>query len=430
MNKEILRLAIPNILSNLSIPLLSTVDTALMGHLSAAHLGAVGVGGMIYNFIYWNFGFLRMGTTGMTAQAFGKEDQAEMILTLGRALLVVAGVAALLMLLQLPLGKASIFLMNVEGSQSDLVAEYFFVRIWAAPASLAIFAFTGWFFGMQNAWFPLILTITVNVINMAFSWFFVRELGWGMSGVAWGTVIAQYAGLLLAVGLFFSRYRQYLSLLNRKALLAVEALKRFLSVNGDIFIRTVILTFAFAFFYSQSADGGELVLGANVVLMQFLNWMSYIVDGFAFAAESVVGKYKGAAHREKLYRAIRLSFLWGMVMAGLFALVYGLAGDRLLRIFTEDAEVIKFAKKSLYWMLILPLVSTPAYMWDGVYIGLTASRAMRNTMFLAIGLYLGVYYSFDYLEIADALWWAMTLFLGARGLFQWLLFSRKGIAIT
>ncbi|MCB0682028.1 MAG: MATE family efflux transporter, partial [Saprospiraceae bacterium] len=274
MNREILRLAIPNIISNISVPLLSTVDTALMGRLSELHIGAVGIGAMIFNFIYWNFGFLRMGTTGITAQAFGKADVPAQVHTLGRAALVVFTLAALLLLLQIPIGYASFQLMNVNPSQYALVEEYFFIRIWAAPASLGLYAMIGWFFGMQNAIYPLILTVFINLINIGLSYFFVYHLGWEVRGVALGTVIAQYAGLTLALLLFFGKYRSLLQAFRREALIKWGEFRRFLLINRDIFLRTLSLTFAFAFFYSQSSAEGAMILAVNTILMQFLNWMS------------------------------------------------------------------------------------------------------------------------------------------------------------
>ncbi|MEO1711847.1 MAG: MATE family efflux transporter, partial [Bacteroidota bacterium] len=328
MNREILRLAIPNIISNISVPLLSTVDTALMGRLSELHIGAVGVGAMIFNFIYWNFGFLRMGTTGLTAQAFGEENRANIILTFVRALLVAGTLAAILLLTQYAVDPLARQLMNVGGEQGDLVKEYFLIRIWAAPASLGLFALMGWFFGMQNAVFPLILTVSINVVNIVASYYFVTVLQWEVAGVAWGTVIAQYMGIVLGFILFFIRYRSYWNDLILPAILAWSALRRFLVLNMDIFLRTLCLTFVFAFFYSQSAKDGALVLAVNTILMQFLNWMSYGVDGFAFAAESLVGKYKGKKDESGTLRAIRLSFIWGMVFAVFFSALYALGGTQ------------------------------------------------------------------------------------------------------
>lgn len=425
MNKEILRLAIPNIISNISIPLLSTVDTMLMGRLSELHIGAVGVGSMIFNFIYWNFGFLRMGTTGITAQAFGKKDQHEIMQTLSRALLVAVILAVSIMALQIPFGKLSFYLMNISGEQYGLVEEYFYIRIWAAPATLGLFAMMGWFFGMQNAIFPLIITVFVNIINMVLSYIFVKIYAWNVAGVAWGTVIAQYAGIVLALFLFYGKYKSYLSQYSRSAMLEIKALKQYLTINRDIFIRTFCLTFAFGFFYAQSSDAGEMVLAANVILLQFLNWMSYGVDGFAFASESLVGKYEGAKDPSKLKKAIQLSFIWGMVLAAGFSLAYLIFGNELLHLFTDQEDVVDASLPFLFWMIIFPILSTPCYIWDGIYIGLTASKAMRDTMLLALAVYLSVYFLIEKSYENHSLWAALLIFMVARGTIQWIYYEKK-----
>ena len=430
MNRELLTLAVPNILSNVSVPLLSSVDTLLMGHLTALHIGAVGVGSMIFNFIYWNFGFLRMGTTGITAQAYGRQDEAAIMTTLGRGMLVVLILSTLILLLQYPLGEAAIYLLNISEEQRPLVEDYFYIRIWAAPATLASYAILGWFFGMQNAIFPLILTLIVNVTNIVVSWILVRQYGMETAGVAYGTLIAQYVGLLAAALLFLGRYRKYLDHFSKKALLLWSELRAFLSLNADIFLRTFCLTLAFGFFYSQSANEGALILAANVILLQFLNWMSYGVDGFAFAAESLVGKYAGAADRPKTSKAIQLSFNWGMGLAAGYALLYGVLGDSILQLFTNKVDVLEAARPFLIWMVIFPILSTPCYIWDGVFIGLTAAKAMRNSMLLAILVYFAIYYVFQQNYGNHGLWLALLLFMIARGLFQWVLFRRKGLDLT
>ena len=429
MNREILRLAIPNIISNISVPLLSSVDTALMGQMSALHIGAVGVGSMIFNFIYWNFGFLRMGTTGITAQNYGQVSNPAIINTLGRALLIALILAIIIMLLQVPFGKFSFYLMNLSDTQLPLVNTYFYIRIWAAPATLSLYAFMGWFFGMQNAIYPLILTIVINVVNIICSIFFIKYLGFDVEGVAYGTVIAQYVGLFLALGLFYYKYRYLFDDLSQKALLRWEALKEFLSINSDIFIRTFCLTFAFGFFYSQSSVGGEQLLAVNVILLQFLNWMSYGVDGFAFASESLVGKYYGAKQSSKLKQVIRLSFIWAMGLAGLYALVYGVFGTPLVRIFSNQLDVITATQPYLFWMILFPLLSTPCYVWDGIFIGLTASRAMRDSMIVALIIYLAAHYLLKTDYGNHGLWLALLIFMVARTGVQWWVYRRRKLGL-
>ncbi len=430
MNKEILRLAIPNILSNISIPLLSTVDTALMGRLSEVHLGAVGIGAMIFNFIYWNFGFLRMGTTGMTAQAFGRQDDKDIALTLGRALFVGLAIALLILLFQWPLGEASYWLMQVSPEALPMVRDYFQIRLWAAPASLTLFVLMGWFFGMQNAIYPLILTLIINATNIGANFILVYRYDMGVDGVALGTVIAQYLGLIVAFILLAYRYPHYLRGIRLRLLLEWQALSQFLRVNRDIFIRTVCLTFAFGFFYSLSSASGETILAVNVILLQFLNWMSYAVDGFAYASESLVGKYAGKKDPALLRRSINLTFIWGMGLALAFSILYAFGGEALLRLFTDQADLIEASKPYLFWMVVFPLLSTPCYLWDGIFIGLTASRAMRDSMLISIALFLGAYYLLQFTNLENhGLWLILLLFMMARGAIQWWLFERRKMAV-
>ncbi len=429
MNKEILRLAFPNIISNISVPLISSVDTILMGSLSGMHIGAVGIGAMIFNFVYWNFGFLRMGTTGITAQAYGQENNASIINSLGRALLIAGILAVLILLLQNPLEQIALVAMNVSAEQAELVKTYFYIRIWGAPAALGMYAMLGWFFGMQNSIYPLILTILINVINIILSWYLVAYQGLEAAGVAYGTVVAQYAGLFAAFGLFLYKYAYLLSDFKREALLKSDELKKFLRINGDIFIRTIALTLTFSFFYSQSSENGELILAANTILMQFFNWMSYGVDGFGFAAESLVGKYKGKSDLQGTRRAVNYSYAWGMGFALIYAIGFFVFGRQLLSLFTDQQDVIQTAIPYLLWIIGLPIIATPSFIWDGVFIGLTASASMRNSMILATVGFFAAFYWLEPIYGNHGLWAAMYIYMLLRGLVQQIMYSRKGIEL-
>lgn len=430
MNKEILRLSIPNIISNISIPLLSSVDVFLMGNLSAQHLGAVGIGSMIFNMIYWNFGFLRMGTTGITAQSFGAKDNSKICNTLIRAMLLSLIIAGIILILKIPLQWISFKALNVIPEQLELVAIYFTIRLLAAPATLGIYALNGWLFGMQNAFYPLIATILVNVINILLSYYLVEFKGLSIAGVAWGTVCAQYVGYFFLIAVIFFKYKSTFNKIDWFKLKAIEPLKTFLNVNKDIFIRTIFLTFAFAFFYSQSSKMGVLTLGANLILLQFLNWMSYGIDGFAYAAESLVGKYKGANNPDKLSAMINRLILWGLGLAIFYTLLFLIFGRPIADIFTDDQAILSHATKYLIWIYILPLAAFLSYMWDGIYIGLTASKAMRNSMFVAVFIYILTFVGSKYMFTSNhALWFSLTLFLLARGLIQYFLFRRSGLAL-
>lgn len=425
MNREILKLAIPNILSNLSVFLISAVDTALMGHQSALHLAAVGIAAMVFNLIYWNFGFLRMGTTGLSAQAYGENDQHKLTATLLRALLLSTLIAIMLMVLQKPILYVAAHTMNVEPSYYQMVVDYFDIRIIAAPATLALYVLFGWFFGVQNAIIPLILTLFINVINTALSYYLVVEMGQGIKGVAYGTLIAQYGGIILGF-MFLYRFGNVLVRVTMAEIIDKSALVKFLHVNKDIFIRTAALTFAFAFFYAQSASVGEMALAVTVVLLQFLAWISLAIDGFAFAAESLTGKYFGAKNWSQFDRAIRYSFYWGWVFAALYAVIYYAGGEWLLGLYTNDAKLIAEAKPYLMWTTIMGFAGVAAFIWDGVFIGMTASRAMRDSILIALGVFLVLFYLIKPYGSLHLYWLVFILFLAARGVVQSIMYRKKG----
>lgn len=428
MNREILRLAIPNILSNISVPLLSTVDTALMGHQSSLHLAAVGIAAMIFNLIYWNFGFLRMGTTGMSAQAYGEKDNNKLTNTLARALILSLGISFLLLLFQEPIIRFVSYTMSVDQSYYPMVREYFDIRILAAPATLGLYVLNGWFFGVQNAIIPLILTLFINVINIVISYYFVNILGYGIEGVAYGTLIAQYSGILLALVLLY-RYKERFTTLKARTIFNREKFLKFLNINKDIFIRTVALTFAFAFFYAQSAAEGEMALAITVILLQFLSWISFGVDGFAYAAESLVGKYYGAKNWIKFDQAIRYSFYWGFGLASFYAIIYYFGGEKLLGIYTDKVDLIEAAKPYLIWTTIMGFAGIAAFVWDGVFIGIMASRAMRDSVILSLLIFIATFYFVKQYHSLHLYWFSFVLFLFMRGLIQSWMFYKKGKAL-
>lgn len=416
MNKQILRLAVPNVISNLSIPLLSTVDTILMGQLSAKHLAAVGISSMIFNFFYWNFGFLRMGTTGMTAQSYGRGDNKEISLILYRSLFLAAIIALLLLVFQQAVLFSSSYLLNVGNNYALLVQQYFSIRIIAAPATLALYSLIGWYFGMQNAIIPMIVTISINIINIFLSLYLVQYWNMDINGVAYGTVVAQYFGLLIAV-IYLYKFKTKLKRTYITEILKWIEVKKFLNVNKDIFFRTICLTFAFAFLYSQSAKGGTISLAVMVVLLQFLNWMSYFIDGFAFAAESLVGKYFGKKDSKLLFKAVNYSIYWGSILSLLVSFIYYIGGDYILTLFSDDQLVIDEASNLMIWTIVMPIAGYLAYIWDGVFIGLTKVKAMRNSMIISLFIYMILFYSLNITSL-DGFWITFLVFLTSRGLIQ------------
>ncbi len=418
MNRKILKLAVPNIISNLSVPLLSSVDTAVVGHLdNVAYLGAIAIGSMIFNFVYWGFGFLRMGTTGLTAQANGSKNDKETILVLGRSL-ALALISALLIILFQEL--ISLFAFNLVQATEEVeffAKEYFYIRIYAAPATLALYAFHGWFLGVQNAKYPMILSILANVFNIVLNLVLIYQFGMKSDGVALGTVISQYLGLAIAIVLYVRKYSRYNKLFEIKRLLDLESIKKFFSVNVDIFLRTLMLIFAFSFFTAESAKFGDNLLAVNTILMQLWMILAYGVDGFAFAAESLVGTYIGAKDKHNLKKAIKYSFYWGMALGGLLSIIYLLFGEQIFILFTDKVFLLELALPFLIWTIIAPIINSVCFIWDGIFIGATATKAMRNSMIICTFiLFLPTYYLTNDIIGNHSLWLAMTVFMVARGL--------------
>ena len=413
MNREILRLAIPNIISNISVPLLSAVDTGLMGQVSTLHLGAIGLSTMIFNFLYWNFGFLRMGTTGMVAQAYGKKDYKEASELLLRFLMIGLAISLLLIIFGPALLGFSYDLLAISSEQAPMVQEYFGIMIYGAPAVLLSFCLMGWLFGMQNATLPLIVTVVVNLINIVISYYMVIFLDMGISGVAYGTLIAQYIGVIILFVFILTRYTWILDRIQ----LPKGEWSVFVRVNADLFIRTVALTLVFSFFYRQSSSSGHLILAANVVLLQFLSWMSYGIDGFAYAAESLVGKYKGADDKLKLHLSIRRAFEWGGALSLFYAALYFFGFNVLAQIFSNDTLVLEIIQNYRFWIVLLPIGAFVSYIWDGILIGLTATKVMRNSMLISLVIYI-----ISFLILRDisnnAIWLSLATFLIARGVIQ------------
>ena len=415
INKQIYRLALPNIVSNFSIPLLGAVDTALMGRLeSESYLGAVGIGGIIFSFIYWGFGFLRMATTGLTAQAFGEKDLRECGRLLLRAICIGITSTGFLFILQWQLIDFSFLLIDTSSDVERLARVYFHIRIYAAPATLCLHAFHGVFLGLQNAHFPMVLTVVVNLINVVLNLVFVQLLGMKVEGVALATVIAQYIGLFLAILLFWRHYRGLLTPLRMREVLVLSKLKRFLSISGDIFIRTCCLVFSHAVFIAKSAALSDTILAINTILLQFINLMSYAIDGLAFAAESLIGKYKGAKDTVNLKRTIRQTFFFSFLFGIGIMLIFVLFGEQLLRLFTDQVPLIERAKPYLIWIIVAPVINVAAYIWDGIFLGATASKALRNSVVLSTALYLtAVYLLMPFGN--HGLWCALSVLLVARG---------------
>ncbi|RLD78711.1 MAG: MATE family efflux transporter [Bacteroidetes bacterium] len=422
MNKSILRLAIPNIISNITVPLLGMADLAILGHLEGspeAYIGAIALGGMIFNFIYAIFSFLRMGTTGFTAQAFGAGDTKELGLIFGRAMLVAISGGLFLIMVQVPIDWFTFSVISSSDAVEAGASEYFYIRIWAAPATLGLLALNGWFLGMQNARAPMFLAILINLLNVGANYFFVYGLGMKSDGVAWGTLIAQYVGLIAAIVILIRYYGSILKQINRRAMLQMNALRRFFTVNRDIMIRTVLLILALSLFTTSSAKMGDDTLAVNTLLLQFFFLFSYFLDGFAYAAESLAGKFYGAKDLPSLRKFTKYIFVWGGMISLPVGLAYLLGGRYILYILTDNVDVISNSLPYLPWLALVPLVSFVAFIWDGIYTGCTATAAMRNTMIIATLL---VFIPLNYLLLGPmgnhGLWLALMLFMATRSIFM------------
>lgn len=419
MNKRILGLAVPSIISNITVPLLGLVDVSIVGHLgSATYIGAIAVGGMLFSMIYWIFGFLRMGTSGLTAQAYGRRDLAEVILSFVRSVGIAFGLGLLLILLQYPILKVAFTLIDATPAIKELASLYFRICIWGAPAVLGLYSFAGWFVGMQNSRFPMYIAITQNVVNIAASLFFVFVWNRGVAGVAMGTLVAQYAGLLMASLLWYGYYRRLWPKLNWKMLTDYEAMRSFFILNRDIFFRTLCLVAVTTYFTSRGAEQGDVILAVNTLLMQLFTLYSYIMDGFAYAGEALTGRYVGAHNRADLERMIRALFAWGIGLALTFTLLYGIGGSSFLGLLTNEREVLNASSDYFYWVLAIPLAGMAAFLWDGIYIGATASRQMLYSMLVASASFFILQGLLQQQMGNHALWMAFIVYLFLRGLVQ------------
>ena len=425
INKRILQIAVPSIISNITVPLLGLIDVTIVGHLgAAAYIGAIAVGGMLFNIIYWIFGFLRMGTSGMTSQAYGKHDLDEVARLLLRSVGVGLLIAIILVTLQYPIRKLAFTFIQTTEEVERLATLYFRICIWGAPAMLGLYGFAGWFIGMQNSRFPMYIAITQNIVNIAASLCFVYLFHMKVAGVAWGTLTAQYAGFLMALLLWRRYYGGLKKHVAWHEVLKKEAMLRFFQVNRDIFLRTLCLVIVTLFFTSAGAAQGEIVLAVNTLLMQLFTLFSYIMDGFAYSGEALVGKYVGANNRSALYRTVRLLFIWGVGLSTGFTLLYFFGGKSFLGLLTNETSVIREAENYFYWVLAIPFAGFAAFLWDGIFIGATATRQMFYAMLAASAGFFLVYYSLHEWMGNHALWLAFIVYLSLRGIVQAVL-SRK-----
>ena len=416
LNSQILRLAIPSIMANITIPLVGIVDTAIVGHIAnATYIGGIAIGTMLFDLLYWNFGFLRVGTSGMTAQAYGRGDGVECARLLTQSVSIALIGAAVLWLIQWLFVTAVLAIVPCSTEVAAFAREYFFIRIWAAPATLSLMAFKGWFIGMQDTVSPMITDIVVNLVNMTVSYVLAVYTPLGALGVAYGTLVAQFTGLLLALVICLFKYKtvvqEIVRLLCDKAirLFGDKEMKRFMSLNANLFVRSLCFMVVYVGFTSLASQYGDVELAVSTIMMKLFMLFSYFVDGFAYAGEALVGKEWGAMRREAkgdeaIRRVVRLLFAWSLGVGLLFTLLFAVWSEECYLAMTNDMEVLSRLGDYTLWLIAMPLVSTLAFMWDGVYAGATAGKQIRNAMiYAALGFvtcYLATY------------WW-----LGIQGLY-------------
>lgn len=427
MNKLILRLAIPNIISNITIPLLGIVDLAIVGRLhNDLLIAAIAISTAIFNLIYWNFSFLRMSTSGFTSQALGSRNLRECSVVLYRSLSFALLFGAAIIVLQQSLFDLAASILYVDENISDWVADYFNIRIWAAPATLILYVTAGWFVGMQNSRIPMIVAIVSNIINIVLSYVLAFSFDMGIGGVAAGTLISQWLGVLLSLLFIIKFYKRiFFKVVTFTEIFDLRRLKVFFSVNTNIFIRTACLVSVFTFITMASSRMGNEVLSVNTMLLQLFTFFSYMMDGFAYAIEALSGKYFGAKNYNLLRRAIRFTFYWALSISLIFSLLYAFLGVDILRIFTDSDVILSVAKKYIHWAVMVPIVGFGAFILDGVMVAISASNIMRNVMIFATAIFFGLYFVMKSPDMNNSLWIAFLCFLLVRGLGQFVLSYRR-----
>ena len=418
-DRQILHIALPSIVSNITVPLLGMIDVAIVGHMgSPVYIGAVAVGSMIFNLVYWLFGFLRMGSSGLTAQALGRRDLTEITRLLVRSVSVALGVALLLVVLQMPLKWLMFWLIGPTVDVLPYATTYYYIVIWGAPASLMLFSLMGWYIGMQNTRIPMFVSIMQNIVNILASLTLVYGFGLKIEGVALGTVIAQYAGLLIALGLLVRYYGRLRSNLVIKGTFVRKAMGQFFHINRDIFLRTFCLVAVNLFFTSAGARQGAVILSVNTVLLQLYLFFSYFMDGFAYAGEALCGKAYGAHNAIAFRETLRRLWMWMVIVTIIYTLLYIIGGNRIVGLLTDEPQVLETAGDYLWWACLIPVAGCIAFIWDGVFIGMTATRGMLVSSFLSALVFFSVYMLTEGAMDNHGLWLAQVTYLAMRGIIQ------------
>lgn len=413
---RVIHIAWPIILSNIATPLLGLVDTAVIGNLGdPSLLGAIAIGAVIFSFIYWGFGFLRMGTTALVAQAFGAGQKNESSAVFYRAVLIASLIGISLILLQIPIAGLAFHFLSGSPAVETSARTYFEFRILGAPFSLALLAIMGYLLGRQETKAVLLLNIVLNGLNIGLDLLFVLVFGWGVQGVAIATVISEIAAVILGISIMLPHLKSA-GPVSKTALLRIADIKRMLLINRDIMIRTLCLIFAFAWFTNEGAAQGDITLAANAILMQFVSFAAFFLDGFALAAESMVGGAVGAGDPTSVNTAIRYSFELGLVTAAALSLIFWTSGPWMIDLLTNIESVRATSRLFLWWAVLAPVVSVACYLLDGIFIGATRTAEMRNAMIVSLAAFMGLWFVAVPLLGNHGLWLALHGYFVARTL--------------
>lgn len=423
MNRRVLSLAVPSILANITVPLVGMVDVGVSGRLGdAVAIGAMAISTMLFDLLYWNLGFLRVGTGGMVAQAFGRRDFKDVMKIFTQGLGTALSIAFLIFALQYIYVEVALKFIPCSQEVASLARQYYYIRIWAAPATLSLFVFKGFFIGMQDAVSPMVADITVNVLNLLLSILFAFKIGLGFRGIAWAVFTAQYTGLLLCIVIFLARYRSLLKHLSIRCSLKIKEMLRFFSVNGNLFIRSVCFLFIYVGFTSLSAKYGDTQLAVSTIIMKLLMFFSFFIDGFAYAGEALTGRYIGEQNSTSLHLSTKVIFRWCLWLAVVATVLYIALSRQMVALMTDNQAVIEASKPFWIWLWIMPALSTPAFVYDGIYIGAIATRRIMYAMiFSVIGFFIAYYALYSTIGI-QALYIAYMVHIAVRTLYLHLFF--------
>lgn len=417
MNKRILNLAIPNIISNITVPVLGMVDIAIAGRVGAeAAIGAIAVGIAIFSLIYWNCAFLRLGSNSLAAQAYGARQIKECANILVRSVLIALSIAIVLLIAQTPIVNFCLLVVKASDEVTTLASEYYYARIWAVPATVSMFAIHGWFIGMQNSKAPMMVSIIAIFFNIAFSLIFVYVYDLGVAGVAWGTVVTQYISLIITVVIWMMGYGKLRKYFTLKGTFNFESILHFMKLNKDLFIRTFIITIVYNFFTVASAAYGDTVLAANAILIQLMALYNYVSEGFAYAAQALTGLFIGAKNYTMLRICTLRAFFWSGITALIFVAVFALFWSPIVRIFTPSQVVVECAGNYVIWVILMPLVGFSPFLLDGLLLGATKAKILRNGVFISAVIFFVSYYLLKDIFGNNALWLSFIVFLGIRGI--------------